>query len=85
MGEFLSVELDATFGRGVERAEDVQQCALARAGGAGDGDGVTLVDRERDALEHKYGIAVCTFVLFVNSLESEHNGAVFCHEPNATI
>ena len=44
VGQFLTVEPDAAAGRGVERAEDVEQGAFAGAGRTDDRDGLAPPD-----------------------------------------
>ena len=71
--EFLSVQLDAAASGGVERAEDVEQRAFAGAGGTNNREGIAALDNERDAAKHRHGIAVRTFVLFMNVLKLEND------------
>jgi hypothetical protein len=74
--EFLSVQLDAAASGGVERAEDVEQRAFAGAGGANNREGIAALDNERDAAKHRHGIAVRTFVLFMNVLKLENDRVI---------
>ena len=50
--QILPVESDRPAGGPVERADDVQQGALARTGGADDGEGFAPRDFERHIVEH---------------------------------
>jgi hypothetical protein len=50
--DVLAVEEDPAAGRDVEGAEEVEEGALARAGGAGERDELPLRDLEVDPAEH---------------------------------
>ena len=74
--EFLAVQPDAAAGGGVERAEDVEQRAFAGAGGTNNREGIAALDNELDAAKHRHGIAVRTFVLFMNVLQLENDRVI---------
>jgi hypothetical protein len=54
-GDVLPVDLERASGRRDEAADDAQQCGLAAAGGAEDGQEVAAADLELELLHRHHG------------------------------